>query len=126
MAGRLVLETDQLERARREGVALVARAARQPEGHVGLHREVREQGVVLEHHPDAALLGRHERSRPGDDLLADVYAARVGCLEAGDQAQQRRLAAARRAEHRHQLAALDLERDLADGARGTERLRHAL
>jgi hypothetical protein len=30
-------------------------------------REVGEEGVVLEHQPDAARLGRHARPRPGDE-----------------------------------------------------------
>ena len=41
--------------------------------------------------------------------------ARVGLLEAGDHAQRRRLAAARRAEQRQQLARLDVEADVAHG-----------
>jgi hypothetical protein len=49
--------------------------------------------VVLEDHPDVALL-RREPGLAGDDLLADPNGALVGDLEAGDQAQECRLPAA--------------------------------
>ena len=42
----------------------------------------------------------------GDVLAVDADGARGRALEAGDHAQGRRLAAARRAEERHELAAL--------------------
>ena len=57
--------------------------------------EVREQRVVLEDHPDPALLGRDERApAPASVRPPIAIAPRVGPLEAGDQAQRRRLAAA--------------------------------
>jgi hypothetical protein len=59
---------------------------------VGLHRHLREQRVVLEDHADRALL-----DGPGGDVFAvegDAPAA-VGVHQAGDDAQQRGLAAAR-------------------------------
>ena len=65
-----------------------------PRGHV------REQAVRLEHHPHVALVGGH----PGEVLAADLDAARVGVLEAGEAAQRRGLAAARGAEQGDELA----------------------
>jgi hypothetical protein len=49
-------------------------------------------------------------------------AARGDVLEPGDQAQQRRLAAARRADEHRELAVLDLEIDAVDDLDGAERL----
>ena len=46
---------------------------------------------------------------------SSLIAPGVGPLEAGDQPQRRRLAAARRAEHREELAARDLHVDAVDG-----------
>jgi hypothetical protein len=68
--------------------ALSALGQHQREGHVVAHRHVRVQRVVLEHHRDVALLGRHVslttrspmRISPPRDLL-----------EPGDHAQQRDL-----------------------------------
>ena len=83
----------------------------QPERHVAAHREVLERGVVLEHEPDVAALGRQVC---GVDPL-DVHRPRVGPFEPGDDPQQRRLAAARRAEQRQQLAGRDAHRDVVEG-----------
>jgi len=71
---------------------LVARQRSGPQsvGHVVEHRlVVVEQRVVLEHHADVALVGRHG----GDVVVVEEDAARVGFIEAGDATQQRRLAA---------------------------------
>ena len=51
--------------------------------------------------------GSRETSRPPISMRAGVLR-----VEAGDRAQQRGLAAARRAEEADELAALDLERDV--------------
>jgi hypothetical protein len=59
---------------------------------------VLERGVVLEDEADVAALGPHRRDvLPGND-----DGARVGLLEPGDDAQQRRLAGSGRAEQRGQ------------------------
>src|SRR5439155_16483308 len=55
-----------------------------------LDRHVLERRVVLEDEPDPALL----RAAAGHLLLRDVDRARIRALEAGDAAQQRRLAGA--------------------------------
>ena len=74
------------------------------EGDVGLDGEVREQGVVLEDHPDAPRLRRHGAAGPGDALPADLDHARVRRLEARHEPERRRLAAARGPEERQHLA----------------------
>ena len=52
-----------------------------------------------------------------DVLAVDADRARLGPDEAGDRAQQRRLAAARAAEERDHLAALDVEAHAVEHAR---------
>jgi len=74
---------------------------------------VREQREVLEHQPEAALMDRHARQ------VAPVerHRSRVGCFQSGDDAQQRRLAAAGRAEQADDLAGVGVERDIVEDAR---------
>ena len=55
----------------------------------------------------------------------DLDAAGILHLEAGDHAQQRGLAAARRAEEADELARLHLERDVVERAEGAEALGNA-
>ena len=74
-------------------------------------RHVREERVVLEDGVDVARV----RRLPGDVLAAERDPARVGLLEAGDHAQRRRLAGARRAEQREELARGDCQVDAVDG-----------
>ncbi len=76
---------------------------RQAEADVVGDAHVLEGGVVLEDEADLAALRRVVR----DLLVADDHRAVVGLLEAGDHAQQRRLAAARGAEQRGQRAVAD-------------------
>ncbi len=92
---------------------------RQPEGDVVAHGHVLEGGVVLEDEADATLLRRD----PGCVLAGDDDLARVGHLESGDHAQERRLAAAARAEQRRQRARRHLERDVVEGDEVAEALR---
>ena len=73
---------------------------RQPEGGIVVDRLPRQQAEMLEHHGDA--VGRAARDRLA--LHEQLAAAQIG--EAGDAAQQRGLAAARRADHAHDLVAL--------------------
>ena len=77
-------------------------------------RHVRPQRVRLEHHRRVALLGRQ-----AEDVAAlDADRAGVGRDEARDRAQQRGLAAAGAAEQRDELAARDVEADVAQHGRG--------
>src|SRR5439155_19931233 len=75
-----------------------------------LDRQVLERRVVLEDEADAALL----RPVVRDVLLGDLDLAAVGGLEAGDDPEQRRLAAAARPEECRQRSRLDLERDVVE------------
>ena len=85
-------------------------------------RHVREQRVVLEHRVDVALERRHVR----DVAAVEQDAAGGRQLEAGDHAQGRGLAAARRPEHREELAVPDLEVDVVHGDDVAETLLDAL
>jgi hypothetical protein len=76
------------------------------EAHVLRYRHVRVERVVLEHHGDVAFLGR----QVVHDAIADADLARGDFLEAGDHAQQRGLATARRANQHHEFAIGDVNR----------------
>ena len=83
---------------------------RQAEGDVIPDRHVLERRVVLEDEADAALLGGHVRHV----TIAESDAALLGDLEAADDPQERRLAAARRAKQGGQGAVADLQRDIVE------------
>ncbi len=74
-------------------------------GQIAAHRHVREQGVVLEHHADAPLVGRQIVNRPA----ADPDRARRRRLESGEHHQAGRLAGAGRPEQSQELASFDLQ-----------------
>ncbi len=78
-------------------------------GHVLAHRHVREQRVVLEHHAEIALVRRRPRDRPA--IQQDLAGRRR--FEAGQHHQGGRLAGARGAQQREELAAPDVEIELA-------------
>ena len=72
---------------------------------------MRKQRVVLKHGVDRALVWRQ-----ADNLLpeqADCACSHV--LEPGDQMQESRLAAARRAKQREELVVVDCQIDLVQG-----------
>ena len=96
------------------GRALVPQA----EGDVLLHGQVGEEGVVLEHGVDVALV--RWRLRHVDAVEQDLALGRF--LEAGDHAQRRRLATARRAQQREELAWGDVQVDACDGHEVAETL----
>ncbi|MGY4292592.1 hypothetical protein ACVWXN_000687 [Bradyrhizobium sp. i1.4.4] len=66
---------------------------------------MREQGIVLEHHADVALMRRHVLDRP----FGEVDFAMGWNLEAGQHHQRGRLARARRTEQGDELALPDFE-----------------
>ena len=107
-----VAERDEIERLGHAlaDLRLGHLAPPQPERDVLGHVEVLEQRVGLEHRVDVALVGRHG----GDVLAVEPDRARRRLLEAGDQPQGRRLAAARRPEQREELPLPDLQRHVLD------------
>ncbi len=86
---------------------------------------MREELEGLEDHPDAATLGGHPRGGSGDDLAVDLDAALVGVGEPRDEAEQRGLARAARAEDDRGRARRDVELDAVEHAPAAERLRDA-
>ena len=77
---------------------------------------MREKRVVLEHHAEAALLGRDRRH-----ITACQHdTARVGPLEPGDHAERRRLTAATRPQKGDDLMLAGRQRQLVHGQRARE------
>jgi len=79
-------------------------ASSESEADVARHRQVREQAALLRDVADAAPFGRQVDAGAVDQHTADADRARVRALESGQQPQQGRLAAARRAEDGRQGA----------------------
>ena len=96
----------------------LARPGLQAKGDVLEHRHVPEQRVVLEHEADPALA----HVAAGGVLAVELDAPGVGLFEAGDDAQQRGLAAAGRAQQRHQLAGGDVQADVVERLEGAKAL----
>jgi hypothetical protein len=94
----------------------------QREAHVVGHAHVRVQRVALEHHRQVAL----GRGQARDVAAVEMDAAGGERLEARDQPQQRRLAAARRADEHGELAARDRQVDALDRLDVAELLLDAL
>ncbi len=82
----------------------------QTEPDVVANGHVREHRVALEHHRDLT----RARGKVGHIAVADEHLAIVNVLEPGDTAEQRRLAAAGRAEQHEELAVLHFEADIAE------------
>ena len=102
-------ELEHLPHAARD-LGLCDLLAAQAEGDVLEEREMLEERVALEHRVDVAAVGRHVL----DGLALEQDVALVGLLEARDHAQRRRLAAARRAEHREERPLRDVEVEALD------------
>ena len=106
--------------------AFAAAHGMQPEGDVVRHAQVREQGVVLEHHADAPVLGRHGKPRRRHHLPLQQDAAFAQRLEAGDGAQHRGLAAAAGAKQAGDAAAREGEGQVVDNALAAEAMVDAI
>ncbi len=77
---------------------------------------MREERVLLEHQAEATLVRRHAFEIV--TVPADTPA--IERLQPGDRAQQRRLPATTRSEHRQRLTRSDREVDVIDGDMRTE------
>ena len=97
-----LVDLQQLGRLADPPVDLGARrpALPQPVGQVAVHRHVRIQRVVLEHHRDVALAGR----QAVDHRAADPDLARRRLVQPGQQSQRGALAAPRRPDEDQELA----------------------
>ena len=107
LALRHVGQAHDLEQLHHAGLDDVVRRllVAQAERHVLEHVHVGEQRVVLEHGVDVALVGRGAR----DVLAVQQDPPGGGLFEPGDHPQRGGLAAARRTEHREELALGDVE-----------------
>ena len=90
------------------------------EGDVLPHRHMRVERVGLEHHGDAPLRRRHV----GNVDVVDEALAGRDRLESGDHPEQRRLAAAGRAEQRGERAFIDREAEIGDRGDRAVAFRH--
>ena len=98
-----------------------ARTDAHAERHVLENRHVPEQRIMLEDESDAAI----PRIAPCRVVSVEQHRSRVGPLEAGNDAQERRLAGARRSQQRQQLALLHGEADVVQRGELPELLREA-
>ena len=87
---------------------------------------MREQRVILEHHADAALLGRHAVIAAADQPAVEPDLAARDRLEAGDAPEHRGFAAAARAEQAADVAALQRKRNAVQHRGLPVCLRHAV
>src|SRR5262249_16692195 len=111
------LELDQLELLERNLLALAPADSLhfQAEGDVAERGAPREQlGKVLEHHAAVETMAGHR-------LAADADLAGAGSEEAGDDVEQRRLAAARRPDDADELGGLDRETHPRDAGHAAAR-----
>ena len=124
------MQTHAIERSRHRRIALCARGAAHLEtiGDILAHRQMRPQGVALEHHAQIAPAGRHGETAcgVGDQPIAEMDRAGIGLLESGDQIERRGLPAARGAEHGGQRTGLELHADAVDGDDAAECLANVL
>src|SRR5262249_16034596 len=95
----------------------------QPEGNVLGDGAMGKERVGLKDHAHVAPVRGHSRHV----ATADQDAPLIGRLKTGDEAQRRRLAAARWSKQRKELARMDIERYLIEGRNGArEGLRYRL
>jgi hypothetical protein len=104
-----------------DGGACPARAAALRKLEVLRHRHVREQPAVLEHVADVAQVSRHLTLAALPRLAVEPDGATRFLLEAGNDAQQGRLARAARPEHRRDAGERELDADAQREAGPVER-----
>jgi hypothetical protein len=124
LAGVLFLaagEADQFQHLPDAAAHFVATAAGEAVGNVRFDGQIGEQRVGLEQNPVVAGL----RGEVRDVAIAEVQLAAVLFFQTGDAAQQRGLAAARRAEQAHQLTGGDVEGDVIQRGESAEAFLHA-
>jgi hypothetical protein len=104
-------QADQLEALRHPRTPLGPREVSEPERHVAADVQVGEERTFLGHEADVAVLGGNPHPGPEHRPTTQHHRAGIGAEETGDRPQQRRLAATRRAEQRHDLTGLDPQVD---------------
>ncbi len=112
------VEADQCKSVGHPSANLVPRKVPllQPEGDVAEDRHVGEERIALEDHPDRPLVG----TALVHHLPGDGHRAGIGRLEAGEEPEGRRLAAAGGAEQREELPARNREGNAVHRGDGPE------
>ena len=82
-----------------------------------------EEGVVLEDHSDAAMLGWYPRVGIRDDAPADDDGSSIGLFKAGNDAKEGCLAAAARSQNRDEFTLADAQIGAGNGLDRSEALR---
>lgn len=114
-------EADQFEHLPDATAYFITTAASEAVGNVRFDGQIGEQRVRLEQNPVVAGLWGKVRNV----AVAEVQLATVLLLQTGDAAQQRGLAAARRAEQAHQLTGGDVEGDVIQRSERAEAFLYA-
>jgi hypothetical protein len=94
----------------------------QRQRYIPFDRVMRVERVALEHHGYVACLG----PQGIDSSAADRDRARVSCLEPGNDSQEGRLPATRRAQQRQELAVLHGQRNVAENSCPAEGFRDSI
>ena len=81
------------------------------ESYVLSYCEVRENGIVLEHHADVSLGGLEVV----DETVPEIELTAFDRVESGNHPEQSRLSASGRSEEREKLSGLDFQRKIRDG-----------
>ena len=119
----VLLEANHLEELRDLLVA-TGRVFRQSKANILRDRQVRKQRTVLRDNADVPQMGGHERDGRRQACLAELDGAGIGCVEAGDHAQQRRLARARGADNGEAAAGFDPQGHRVERLHAPVALRH--
>ena len=114
----LTTEADRGQQFTHPAPTLAASKTRQTKTDVCRYRQVREKGVVLEDHTDLPLLWRETTASGADGTTLHANFASSNLFEAGNAAQQRRLAATRRSKEAGYATGLDMKtHPIDDGVR---------
>ncbi|MCK7519340.1 MAG: hypothetical protein MZV64_17250 [Ignavibacteriales bacterium] len=89
--------------------------APQPKGDVFENGQDGKQGVVLEHHPHAALFRRDKNRVGGNDAVVQADKPRIGSFEPRDEAQGGRLAASARTDKGEDLVLTQFKGNIVHG-----------
>lgn len=90
------------------------------------YSQVRPQCEVLKHEPDTSVARRHAIAPGADDLpLLNPNLTVLRCVEASDEAQQRRLSTAAGPDQDHALTRIEIQRYRVDSTAAAESSRDA-
>ena len=108
-------QAHQLQHFGHAGSLFGARQLVNAKRHIAPHRQVREQRVVLKHHANAALLGRHAQRGAAHHAFGQADFTAGNRLQPRYGTQQSGLAAARRANEHADVARMQAQRNTMNG-----------